>query len=63
MRSTGGHSNQVIATVCAAIGSSILTFVILVLTGWVGAPTGPNAAFDIGVMLSIVLIWAPAFVI
>ena len=61
MRSSGRHSNQVIATVCAAIGSSVLTFVILVVTGWVGAPTGPNAAFDIGVMLSIVLIWAPAF--
>ena len=47
--------------VAAAIGSSILTFVTLILIGRVGLPTGPNVLMDIAIFLSILLFWAPAF--
>ena len=47
--------------VAAAIGSSVLTFAVVLLVGWVGPPTGPNALMDILVFLSIVFFWGPAF--
>jgi hypothetical protein len=51
----------IVATIAAAIASSVLTFVILVITGWIGPPTGPDVLLQIAVFLSIVFLWGPAF--
>jgi hypothetical protein len=50
-----------VAAIAAAIASSVLTFLILLVTGQLGAPTSKNWPLDIAVFLSILLIWAPAF--
>ncbi len=44
-----------------AVASSLVTFLILIVTGWIGAPTGPDVPMQIIVFLSIALLWAPAF--
>jgi hypothetical protein len=54
-------SSTIVATVAAAIASSLLAFVILIVTGWIGWPTGPKVPLQIAVVLSIVLLWGPAF--
>ena len=61
MRSFGRLSDQVVATVCTAIASSVLTFLALAFTGWIGSPSSWNWPLDIAVLLSIILIWGPAF--
>ncbi|HEU4958497.1 MAG TPA: hypothetical protein VFT40_12820 [Sphingomicrobium sp.] len=55
------RSPAVVAIFAAAIASSLLTFVILIVTGWIGLPSGPDVPLQIAVFLSIVFIWAPAF--
>ena len=61
MRSSGRFSNEIVAIISAAIASSVVTFIILVITGWIGVPSGPNWPLDIAVVLSIIFFWAPAF--
>jgi len=51
----------VVAIFAAAIASSLLTFVILIATGLVGLPSGPDVPLQVAVFLSIVFIWGPAF--
>ena len=57
----GITSRGTMAVVAAAVSSSVLGFLILVVTGWIGVPTGPNWPLDIAVILSIIFFWAPAF--
>ena len=38
----------------------MLAFVVLLLIGWIGPPTGPGWLLDTAVLLSILLIWGPA---
>lgn len=61
MKNLGRSSPAVVAIFAAAIASSLLTFVILILTGWIGLPSGPDVPLQVAVFLSIVFIWAPAF--
>lgn len=49
------------ATLAAAVASSLLTFLILLFSGWIGPPTGPNVPLEIAVILSVIFFWAPAF--
>jgi hypothetical protein len=60
-----GTAHGLPAIVAAAIASSILTFLALAVTGWIGAPAASSASWtspmDILVILSVVLIWGPAF--
>jgi hypothetical protein len=55
------RSPAVVAIFAAAIASSLLCFVILVGTGMIGLPSGPDVPLQIAVILSIIFIWAPAF--
>ncbi len=61
MKTSGRRSPAVVAIFATAITSSLLTFVILIVTGWIGLPAGPDVPLQIAVFLSIVFIWAPAF--
>lgn len=61
MKYSGRRSPAVVAVFAAAIASSVLTFLILIVTGWIGPPSGPDVPLQIAVILSIVFFWAPAF--
>jgi uncharacterized membrane protein len=54
-------SNEFLAILFAAVASSLLTFVALAASGWVGAPAELPNPGDVLVFLSVLLIWAPAF--
>ena len=59
---TGGRSFGDLGPILvAAVSSSVLTFLSLIVTGWVGMPTGPDIPMQISVFLSIVFLWGPAF--
>jgi hypothetical protein len=57
---TGRYSGSVVAVIAAAIGSSVLTFLILILWG-LPAVSWPDDPMQIAVFLSIVFLWGPAF--
>ena len=59
--SAGLKSGAFVAILATSVASSVLTFVILIVTGWIGVPTGPDVPLQIAVALSIVFFWAPAF--
>ena len=61
MNPAKGLSRDVVAILTTAIGSSLLAFVILIATGWIGAPSGPGWAQETAALLAIVFIWGPAF--
>jgi hypothetical protein len=54
-------SNDIMAIILAAVASSLVTFAILIASGWIGMPKEAIRPLDIAVWLSIILIWAPAF--
>ena len=54
-------SNEFLAILIAAVASSLLTFVALAASGWIGAPAELPNPLDVLVFLSVLLIWAPAF--
>ena len=54
-------SNEFLAILIAAVASSLLTFVALAASGWVGTPAELPSPLDLAVFLSVLLIWAPAF--
>ena len=54
-------SNDIIAIIVAAVASSLVTFAILVASGWVGMPREAIRPLDVAVWLSIIFMWAPAF--
>lgn len=60
MRIAGFSNPAVVAIFAAAIASSLLTFVILIATGWIGLPSRPGLPLQIAVFLSIVFIWGSA---
>jgi len=45
----------------AAVASPLVGVIALILTGRIGLPTGPDVPLQIGVFLSILFFWAPAF--
>ena len=55
------YSGGLAAVIAAAIGSSVLTFLALLASGWIGPPTGRDVPLQIAVILSIVFLWGPAF--
>jgi uncharacterized membrane protein len=57
----GRLSNEFRAILTAAVASSLLTFAALAASGWIGAPAELPSPLDVAVILSVVLIWAPAF--
>jgi hypothetical protein len=57
---TGRYSGSAVAVIAAAIGSSVLTFLILILWG-LPAVTWPEDPLQIAVFLSVVFLWGPAF--
>lgn len=61
MRSAARFPNHIIAIILAAVASSLVTFAILIATGWIGMPTGTTRPLDIVVLLSIILFWGPGF--
>jgi len=66
LRSSSFNSRGFVATVAAAIASSLLTLIVLIAGGLIagrpiGWPSGPDVPLQIAVFLSVVLIWAPAF--
>ena len=50
-----------VPVVVAAVASSVLTVLVLTVTGSLGRPTGPNVPLELAAILSIVFIWGPAF--
>src|SRR5688500_1703244 len=54
-------SNDIMAIILAALASSLVTFAILVASGWIGMPREAIRPLDIAVWLSIILMWGPAF--
>ena len=60
------RSRAIAAVIAAAVGSSVLAFVITLILGAV-SPTGNNKRMtdvvDLAVIGAVVLIWAPAFAI
>jgi hypothetical protein len=61
LKTSGRKNPAVMAIFATAIASSLLTFVILIITGWIGLPSGPDVPLQVAVILSIVFFWAPAF--
>jgi hypothetical protein len=61
LKTSGRRSPAVVAIFAAAIASSLMTFAILIGTGWIGFPSGPDVPLQIAVFLSIVFFWGPAF--
>ncbi|HET7708548.1 MAG TPA: hypothetical protein VFK50_03320 [Sphingomicrobium sp.] len=61
MIAPGPLSNEFLAILIAAVASSLLMFLALAASGWIGAPAELPSPLDLLVFLSILLIWAPAF--
>jgi len=66
VRPSSFNSRGFMATVAAAIASSLLTLIVLIAGALIagrpiGWPSGPDVPLQIAVFLSVVLIWAPAF--
>jgi hypothetical protein len=57
----GRLSNEFRAILIAAVASSLVAFVALAASGWVGAPAELPSPLDLAVFLSVLLIWVPAF--
>ena len=61
MRSSAFRSRGVMAAVATAIASSILGFIVLVLSGQLNLAGMRNPLTDLPVIAAIVLFWVPAF--
>lgn len=61
MRAAGRFPDHILAIIVAAVASSLVTFVILIASGWIGMPEKAITPLDVAVWLSIMFMWAPAF--
>lgn len=61
MRIADRYTGTLAAIIATAVASSVLSFAALIVTGWIGAPSGPDVPMQIVVILSIVFFWGPGF--